>query len=194
MISESPELRSAIFSALAACLGLSADSAAASALIHPAYAEPENGPRPPRDRNVIYYALSQEADEDDLPQSSPDAVFFYSGSSTASQDAPPASFDRTVRSFLAYQLLVVCYGPSAEHHAHLIRTRLFQDGAGKPRALLRAAGAYPLPHPSQPVLLHEVEGSLWRSRADLTLSLRVRDELTQTVRALSAPPEIHLKS
>jgi hypothetical protein len=53
---------------------------------------------------------------------------------------------------------------------------LFLDGAGFPRRILRDAGIYPVPDPPQPSILYEEEGSLWRKRADLTVSLRVRDE------------------
>lgn len=53
---------------------------------------------------------------------------------------------------------------------------LYLDGAGFPRRILRAAGIFPVPDPPQPSLLHEEEGSLWRKRADLSISLRVKDE------------------
>ena len=46
--------RTAIFDALCACVNLDRHSREAAALIHEAYAEPENVPRPPRNRNVIY--------------------------------------------------------------------------------------------------------------------------------------------
>ena len=55
-------IQKAIFEALAACLGLSSSSAAASALIRAAYADPENQPQPPRTRNVICFYLQQEED------------------------------------------------------------------------------------------------------------------------------------
>ena len=52
MISEGSGFRTAIFDALCACLNLNKTSAAAISLIHEAYAEPENVPCPPRNRNV----------------------------------------------------------------------------------------------------------------------------------------------
>ncbi len=79
---------------------------------------------------------------------------------------------------LKYQLIIVCYGPDCEEYAHRIRSMLYLDGSGFPRQILREAGAYPVPDPPQPAILHEEEGSLWRKRADLTVSLRVRDEQT----------------
>ena len=103
MISENSAFHTAIFDALCASLNLTEEEGVQ--LIHEAYAEPENVPRPPRNRNVIYL-----------------------------------------------------------------------DGRFFPRQILRNAGIYPVPDPPQPQLLHEEEGSLWRRRADLTISLRVRDE------------------
>ena len=66
--------------------------------------------------------------------------------------------------------------PACEEYALRIRHMLYLDGAGFPRRILREAGIYPVPDPPQPSLLHEEEGSLWRKRADLTVSLRVREE------------------
>ena len=69
---------------------------------------------------------------------------------------------------------------------------LYLDGSGFPRRILRDAGIYPVPNPPQPSLLHEEEGSLWRKRADLTVSLRVRYEQTARTRGSiqSAPAVI----
>ena len=77
---------------------------------------------------------------------------------------------------LKYQLIIVCYGPACEAYASRIRSVLFLDGSGFPRRILRSAGIYPVPDPPQPSILHEEEGSLWRKRADLTISLRVWEE------------------
>ena len=70
---------------------------------------------------------------------------------------------------------------------------LYLDGPGFPRQILRKAGIYPVPDPPQPSLLHEEEGSLWRKRADLTVSLRVRDELrSQTRGSITSAPAVIL--
>ena len=156
--------RIAIFDALCACLDLSPDSREAAALIHEAYAEPENAPRPPRTRNVIYWTLLQDPASDPAP-----AAFL-------TEPAGAGGNTHVVYTTLKYQLIIVCYGPACEEYAGRIRTMLFRDGYGSPRRILRAAGIYPVPDPPQPALLHEEEGSLWRKRADLTVSLRVRDE------------------
>ena len=154
----------AIFDAFCACLGLGRDSREAAALIHEAYAEPENAPRPPRNRNVIYWTLLQD------PASDPVSTAY---------NPEPAGTGRnsvTVYTTLKYQLIIVCYGPDAEEYALRIRSMLYLDGSGFPRRILREAGIYPVPDPPQPAILYEEEGSLWRKRADLTISLRVQFE------------------
>ena len=156
MISESASFHTAIFDALCACLNLSA--AEGIKLIHEAYAEPENVPRPPRNRNVIYWTVLQDP--------SPDPVSTEYGESGTV----------IIRTTLKYRLIIVCYGPSCEEYAHRIRSMLYPDGFGFPRRILRSAGIYPVPDPPQPSIMHEEEGSLWRKRADLTVQLRVRDE------------------
>ena len=164
MISSGTAFRTAVFDALCACLNLSRTGGEAAALIHEAYAGPENVPRPPRDRDAIYWTV--------LPDPAPDPVSaaYSAESGGAGRNTP------VVYTTLKYQLIVVCYGPACEEYACRIRAMLYLDGDGFPRRILRAAGIYPVPDPPQPALLHEEEGSLWRSRADLTVSLRVRDE------------------
>ena len=162
MISESSAFHTAIFDALCACLSLSAVEGIK--LIHEAYAEPENAPRPARNKNVIYWTVLQDP--------SPDPVSTVYGAVAAE----PGAHIPTVCTTLKYQLVIVCYGPACEENARRIRHMFYLDGRFFPRQILRNAGIYPVPDPPQPQLLHEEEGSLWRRRADLTISLRVRDE------------------
>ncbi len=161
-------ITTAIFDALCACLNLSA--AEGIKLIHEAYAEPENVPRPARNRNVIYWTVLQD------PASDPVSTEWNTNAGAAGSHVPK------VYTTLKYQLVIVCYGPACEEYACRIRHMLFLDGAGFPRRILRDAGIYPVPDPPQPSLLHEEEGSLWRKRADLTVSLRVRYEETGRAR------------
>ena len=151
----------AIFDALCACLGLSA--AEGIQLIHEAYTEPENVPRPGRNRNVIYWSVLQDPGRNE-------------GTAYNAEAGSGGSHTPVVYSTLKYQLIIVCYGPACEAYASRIRSMLFLDGAGFPRRILRSAGIFPVPDPPQPSILYEEEGSLWRKRADLTISLRVRDE------------------
>ncbi len=177
MISGNSAFHTAIFDALCACLNLSA--AEGIRLIHEAYAEPENVPRPPRNRNVIYWTILQD------PASDPVSTEYVAEADSTGSHVP------TVWTTLKYQLIIVCYGPACEEYACRIRAMLFLDGAGFPRRILRDAGIFPVPDPPQPSLLHEEEGSLWRKRADLTVSLRVRDEQTAQARnAITTAPAV----
>ena len=164
MISGSASFHTAIFDALCACLDLDRTSAEAVALIHEAYAEPENVPRPPRSRNVIYWTALQD------PSSDPVSTEYSTEAGDAGSHIP------VVCTTLKYQLIVVCYGSDAETYAGRIRAMLYLNGSGFPRKILRDAGIYPVPDPPPPSILYEEEGSLWRRRADLTISLRVREE------------------
>ena len=156
--------RKAVFDALCACLGLDKNSAEAIALIHEAYAEPENVPRLPRSRNVVYWTALQD------PAADPVSTSYSAESSDSGSHIP------VICTTLKYQLVIVCYGPDAEEYALRIRSMLCLDGSGFPRRILREAGIYPVPDPPQPTILYEEEGSLWRKRADLTISLRVQFE------------------
>ena len=169
----------AIFDAFCACLGLGRDSREAAALIHEAYAEPENAPRPPRNRNVIYWTLLQD------PASDPVCTAYVP------QEAGTGRNTALVYTTLKYRLIIVCYGPASEEYALRIRHMLYLDGNGFPRRILRDAGIFPVPDPPQPALMHEEEGSLWRKRADLTVQLRVRDEQRGQARGnITAAPVI----
>jgi hypothetical protein len=152
-------------------------------LIHEAYAEPENVPRPPRNRNVIYWTILQD------PTADPAAAAYCIEAGGAGRNTT------VVYTTLKYQLIIVCYGPACEEYALRIRHMLFLDGSGFPRRILRDAGIYPIPDPPQPALLHEEEGSLWRKRADLTISLRVRHEQSAPARnSISTAPAVILQS
>ena len=108
-------------------------------LIRQAYTEPENTPQPARTADVIYWSLSPEQGSDPV--------------SYNETDASSGSHKPTVHRFLAYQLLVVCYGPSCEANARKIRSFLYIDGTNLPRGILRKAGIYPVPDPPAPQLL-----------------------------------------
>ncbi len=181
MLSESSSFRAAIFDALCACMNLPAEEGIK--LIHEAYAEPENVPRPPRNRNVIYWTILQD------PTADPAAAAYCIEAGGAGRNTT------VVYTTLKYQLIIVCYGPACEEYALRIRHMLFLDGSGFPRRILRDAGIYPIPDPPQPALLHEEEGSLWRKRADLTISLRVRHEQSAPARnSISTAPAVILQS
>ena len=170
----------AIYQALCACFALSPSSPDASALIREAYQEPENAPRPPRSTDVIYYSVV------------PDTVAAEPPAAYAAENMASASHTPAVSSFSAWTLHVICYGPHALTNARKIRAFLFVDGPGFPRSILRKAGIRPVPDPPEPMLLHEPEGSLWRQRADLTVSLRAEEKETHPARrgAVTVAPAV----
>lgn len=162
-------------------MDLDRNSAEAAALIHEAYAEPENVPRPARNRDVIYWTVLQD------PAADPVATA-YEMESGAGRNTT------VVYTTLKVQLIIVCYGPACVKNACRIRSMLYLDGAGFPRKILRDAGVYPVPDPLQPAILHEEDGSLWRKRADLTVSLRIRDEQRgQAGGAILSPPAVMVR-
>lgn len=179
-----PEITDILFQALCACLEVSPSASASSALVRRAWQDPEPAPEPPRSRNVIYYDL--------LPETSPDA-----GYATYTHENPQAaSAFPAVSSWLPYKLVVVCYGIDCEKNAEKIREFLYLDGSGYPRSILRKAGIFPMPRPPMPVLLNEEAGGLIRRRADIVISLRIRETLVRTGRrnTIQQAPAIILRS
>ena len=175
-------MNEAIYNALCACFALQPTSDAASVLIRAAYQEPENAPRPPRSTDVIYYSVA--------PYSAAESPPAY-----MADNPSQASHVPSVSLFSAWRLQVVCYGPQALENARKIRALLFIDGSGMPRSILRKAGIRPVPCPAEPLVLHEPEGSLWRLRADLTISLRAEDKETHPGRrdAVTVPPAVVIR-
>ena len=177
MNSESSTFHTAIFDALCACLNLPESEGVE--LIHEAYAEPENVPRPTRNKNVIYWTVLQDLSAD------PVSTEWNNRPGTSGTHLP------MVCTTVKYNLVIVCYGPACEEYARRIRHMFYLDGRFFPRQILRDAGIFPVPDPPEPSLLHEEEGSLWRKRADLTISLRVRDEQqAQTRNSISTAPAV----
>ena len=176
----SQEFKTIIYPALCACFGMNPSSAAASVLIREAYLEPENAPRPPRNADVVCYSIAPDPAAREAP-----AVY-------SEENAAQGFHTAAVSSFSAWTLQIVCYGPHALRNARKIRAFLYADGPGFPRSILRKAGLYPVPDPPEPMLLHEPEGSLWRTRADLTVSLRAEEKETHPTRrgAVTVAPAV----
>ena len=189
-----------IYRALCACFGLpsatspstndpplavvedSPFSVQASVLIRETYLEPENAPRLPRSTDVVYYSIAPDPAAREAP-----AVY-------SEENAAQGFHTAAVSSFSAWTLQIVCYGPHALRNARKIRAFLYVDGPGFPRAILRDAALYPVPNPQEPMLLHEPEGSLWRQRADLTVSLRAEEKETHPTRrgAVTVPQAVRI--
>ena len=142
---------------------------------------------------VIYNALC--ACFDLAPSSAAASVLIRE----AYQDPEPAPRPPRSMNVIYYSLetdpqAAVCYGPDALENARRIRAFLYLDGAGMPRFILRQAGIRPVPYPPEPLALHEPEGSLWRLRADLTVSLRAEEKQTHSRRrnAVTLAPEVYI--
>ena len=168
----------AIRKAICACFGIESDSAEALSLVREAYTEPENTPRPARNTDVIYWYLSPEYGQ-------PPPAYNVAGELNGSHTP-------LVTQTLFYRLLVVCYGPYCESYSQRIRALFFVDGKGFPREILRKAGVFPVPDPPPVEKLYEPEGSLWRHRADLSITLQVVDTITSPNRrgAIETPPAV----
>ena len=69
---------------------------------------------------------------------------------------------------------------------------MYLDGVRKPRGILRMAGIYPVPRPAQAMVTREPAGSLWRRRADLVISLRVKDKVETVQEAVIVAPEVNI--
>ena len=180
MNSESSAFHTAIFDALCACLNLTESEGVE--LIHEAYAEPENVPRPTRNKNVIYWTVLQD------PSADPVSTEWNNETGTSGTHLP------MVCTTVKYNLVIVCYGPACEEYTRRIRHMFYLDGRFFPRQILRDAGIFPVPDPPEPSLLHEEEGSLWRKRADLSIRLRVRDEqMAQSRNAITTAPAVILR-
>lgn len=164
MTPSDPVFKQAIYNALCSCLNLDPASADARKLIHEAYNEPENTPRPARTVDIIYWS----AEPDD---SRPDPVSYLHEAAITS-----GKVSTTVMRPLAYNLRVVCYGSNSELNAHRIRSFIYLDGNNFPRRILRKAGIYPVKDPPKPMFMFEPEGSLWRRRTDVIIPLTVKDE------------------
>ena len=112
MIANDSEMNEAVFAALCSCLGVAPGTDAANRLIHKAYIEPENAPQPPRERDVIYYWAERDAATDD------DFQTMAAGRGWGSDLT-----EMEIRSYLAYKLVVVCYGPHAEEFWYAVGAR-----------------------------------------------------------------------
>ena len=77
--------------------------------------------------------------------------------------------------YMPYMLNCVFYGPEAERNALIVRENLFVDGIGKPLAVLRQAGMYPVPPVQPPMVVYEEDRSLYRKRVDLVIRMKIRD-------------------
>ena len=156
----------AIHDALAAALG--------DVLLRQAYVNPSPLP-PPEGEDAVYFHLVPEA-EAPLTEES------LSGAGLP-----------VFRRFAPCRLNLVFYGPRAEALAWQAYHRLYLDGEGQPRRILRRQGIFPVPHPESPLLLWEDWGKAHRLRADLVIRLRIltrEEDSLHPMPLADTPPEV----
>ena len=161
-----------IYEVLCMCFGYSPSSAQASKTFIRAYQPSDTVPRPPRTANVCYFDL--------VPEKAPDPKYTSVSRKSTARD----EYTRTV----PLSLKLLFYGPDAEDYAWTVRTVLFTDAV---KSRLRQNGIVPIPSPEEPVSLPEIEGTMWRKRCDLTISLRVLQTFTVEGTAITVPPELY---
>ena len=163
----------AVYTALCACFSLSPSSPEAAYRFRPAYPSDTTLPQPPRDKDVCYISLS--------PDTAPDPQYFTVLRADPDQD--------TWYHVTPLSLRLCFYGPHARDHALSVWVLLYTDPI---RSLLRKSGIIPIPSPAPPTTFPELEGTLWRSRADLTLSLRVLQSTQTPATSITTPPELFI--
>ena len=170
MYPDDHSLNHAVFQALRIALTLSPEEA--SAHIFRAYTDaPPAEPLP--SETVCYYHLRTDPNAPELYE-----VILESGTPIVS-------------SFFPSSLILVFYGPDCEAWAHRAQHFLFQDGAGEPRQLLRAASLFPVPSSRPPTILYEETGKTFRKRADLVIPMRLlSNEPYKLVPTVESPPDV----
>ena len=162
-----------LFEALCMCFGYSPSSAQARKTFLRAFQETATVPQPPRNVNVCYFDL--------VPEKGPEPKYTTVRRKSDGHD----EYSRTV----PISLRLMIYGPEAEDYAWMIRTMLFSDAV---KAKLRQNGIVPIPEPEEPISLPEIEGTRWRKRCDLTISLRILQSFTAAGSSVLVPPQLDI--
>lgn len=164
-----------IYEVLCACFGYQPSSARAQKTFFRAFQPDGTVPQPSRTQDVCYFDL--------IPEKAPDPKYTEIDRKNAAND----TYARTV----PVALKLYFYGPNAEDNAYRVRTMLFTDSV---RSRFRQSGIIPIPEPEEPVSLPEIEGTMWRKRCDLTVSLRILQSFTVEGTGITVPPEIDMHS
>lgn len=168
----------AVAKMLCACFGIDPDSEEAAYRFIPAYTESSTTPQAPRNKNVVYYALSliQNSNYDYIQHS-----METSGLSTKT----------VLKKTIPVNVLLTFYGSNADDDAELFWSMFQWDsGAKSPRAILRGERIVPIGLPERPVSTFEVEGTFHRRRCDVRLYLAYLDIAEYETPAIEEPPEI----
>jgi len=168
----------AIALALCACFNVDPSSQEAASRFIPAYLEASTTPQAPRNKNVVYYALSEmQASGFDYIQQR--HISDKGQSKTVISKTIPVS------------VLLTFYGSNADDDAELFWSMFQWDsGAESPRAILRSKKIVPIGLPERPLSIFEVEGTFHRRRCDVRVNLAYLEETAFASPAITAPPEI----
>ena len=169
----------AVAKMLCAVFNVDPASNEAAARFVPAYVENDTTPQAPRNKNVVYYALSE------LQGMGYDYIQLKTYED--SKRATKTILTKTI----PIQCMLTFYGNNADDDAELFWSMFQWDsGAGSPRAILRSNKIVPIGLPERPISVFEVEGTFHRRRCDVRLSLAYLDVTEHAVATVAEPPEI----
>ena len=165
---------------LCACFNCDPESPEAASRFIPAYLENSTTPQAPRNKDVVYYALSE---------TQIDSYNYIQLRTRATNGQTKTTIKKTV----PIQCLLTFYGSNADNDAELFWSQFQWDsGADSPRAILRKKNIVPIGLPERPVSLFEVEGTFHRRRCDVRVSLAYFDVSEHVASAITEPPEIEI--
>jgi len=163
---------------LCACFNVDPESSEAASRFIPAYVENMTTPQAPRNKNLVYYALSE------IQGSGFDYIDIKTN--TANNVTKTA-----IKKTIPVSCMLTFYGSNADDDAELFWSMFQWDsGTGSPRAILRSKNIVPIGLPGRPTSLFEVEGTFHRRRCDVRLELAYYEVTEHVVTTVTEPPEI----
>lgn len=163
---------------LCACFNVDPESPEAASRFVPAYMENSTNPQAPRNKNVVYYALSE--------MQGTNYNYIQVNTRTVGTETKTA-----VTKTIPINCMLTFYGSNADDDSESFWSAFIWDsGADSPRAILRSENIVPIGLPERPTSLFEVEGTFHRRRCDIRLDLAFLDVSEHDVAAVTEPPEI----
>lgn len=156
------KVQNAMYDALCAAFGVNPALASSLARFVPAYVEGITTPQADYNKNICYYAISSEQG----------TAYDYVDIRVKGSAGGPVT---EIEKMIPVSVLMTFYGPDADDDAELCWSRLQVDnGYHSPRWHLRQAGIV-IESINRPQTIPELEGSLWRRRADVRMRINVHD-------------------
>lgn len=166
----------AVYNALCAVFQVNPDAQSSMNRFIPAYVEGTSTPQEDRDVDVCYYAVSEERG------TAYDYVML-------TEDEGKIEIKATV----PVNVLLIFYGPHADDDAEKFwKVIQVDNGYKSARAILRKSNITLNGKPGRPVSVPEVEGTLWRRRCDVPLSLSYLDTEVLEAGMVERPPDINI--